>query len=155
VTLRRTWAMMSRWHRLKLVALLLLQALWLPSKAELDQLVEELKSSDLLALAVAEMGHAFPSLLHTLIHERDMYMACMLRHVARRSARVVAVVGKGHLEGIQANWPRTDIDVAALLRMPPPPKPWFSPVAWRCVVAGVAVGGVGVAALAVTLWRRR
>ncbi|CAI5493138.1 unnamed protein product, partial [Closterium sp. Naga37s-1] len=110
VTLRRTWAMMSRWHRVKLVALLLLQALWLPSKAELDHLVEELKSSDLLSVAVAEMGRAFPSLLHTLIHERDLYMACMLRHVAKRSSRVVAVVGKGHVEGITAHWTCTDID---------------------------------------------
>ncbi|CAI7870185.1 unnamed protein product, partial [Closterium sp. NIES-54] len=155
VTLRRTWAMMSRWHRVKLVALLLLQALWLPSKAELDHLVEELKSSDLLSVAVAEMGRAFPSLLHTLIHERDLYMACMLRHVAKRSSRVVAVVGKGHVEGITAHWTRTDIDVAALLRMPAPPAPLFSPLAWRCLLAGMAVGGVGVAALTVTAWRRR
>ncbi|CAI6012539.1 unnamed protein product [Closterium sp. NIES-65] len=155
VTLRRTWAMMSRWHRVKLVAMLLLQALWLPSKAELDHLVEELKSSDLLSLAVAEMGRAFPSLLHTLIHERDLYMACMLRHVAKRSSRVVAVVGKGHVAGITAHWTRTDIDVAALLRMPAPPTPLFSPLAWRCLLASMAVGGVGVAALTIAAWRRR
>ena len=40
-------------------------------------------------------------------------MAAMLKHVAKKSSAVVAVVGKGHLQGIEANWERDDINVSS------------------------------------------
>eukprot|EP00897_Mesotaenium_endlicherianum_P010679 jgi/Mesen1/963/ME000012S00513 len=72
VTLKRAWARLSTWHRVKLVGSLLLQALWLPSAQQLQDLMEELKDSDMLTLAIKDMGRTFPTLLETLITERDM-----------------------------------------------------------------------------------
>ncbi|CAF1758801.1 BnaC09g30500D [Brassica napus] len=59
---------------------------------------------DILTLVIQEMSKEFPSLMDTLVHERDKYMACMLSRVASEHSSIVAVVGRGHLQGIIKNW---------------------------------------------------
>eukprot|EP00850_Spirogloea_muscicola_P017526 SM000151S01514 [mRNA] locus=s151:331450:333268:+ [translate_table: standard] len=122
VTLRRTWGRMSLWHKIKLISSLLFQALFLPSVDDLVQLTEEMKDTDFLTGAIQDLGKQFPTLLDTLIRERDLYMAAQLRGVAQRAHVVVAVVGRGHQAGIAANWENEDIDVEELLRMPMVPS---------------------------------
>lgn len=41
-----------------------------------------LQDSDAITEAVKEMGEAYPSLMHTLLHERNLFMVHMLHRLA-------------------------------------------------------------------------
>jgi pheromone shutdown protein TraB len=89
--------------------------------------------------AVAEFGKQFPSLLAPLMHERDLFLASRLHHHASKmesGQQMVAVIGAGHVPGIQQNWGK-DIDVEALLTIPPLNP---MPLHFKLMVA-VGVGG--------------
>jgi pheromone shutdown protein TraB len=68
----------------------------------------------MLTLAIQEMSTEFPTLMETLVHERDKYMAYQLLRIASEHSSVVAVVGRGHLQGIKKNWNQT-INVSNLI----------------------------------------
>ncbi|PAN18787.1 hypothetical protein PAHAL_3G225900 [Panicum hallii] len=104
ITLRRTWGKMSLWHRAKFLYSIIFQSIFLPSPEELNQMLKDMDDVDMLTLVIQEMSKAFPSLMETLLHERDMYMSSKLLKVAREHSSVVAVVGKGHVSGIKKNW---------------------------------------------------
>ncbi|KAH6776080.1 TraB family protein [Perilla frutescens var. hirtella] len=117
ITLRRTWAMMSLWHKTKLMYSLLFQAVFLPSSEDLTKMLKEMDDANMLTLVIQEMSKSFPTLMETLVHERDRYMSATLLRVAREHSSVVAVVGKGHLVGIQKNW-KQPVNLNQLLSMP-------------------------------------
>uniref|UniRef100_A0A7N0SXA5 TraB domain-containing protein n=1 Tax=Kalanchoe fedtschenkoi TaxID=63787 RepID=A0A7N0SXA5_KALFE len=117
ITLRRTWAKMPVWHKMKLLTSLFFQSLFLPSASDLNKMLKEMNDSDMLTLVVQEMSKQFPTLMETLVHERDQYMSSTLLRVAKESGSVVAVVGKGHLRGIKEHW-QQPIDLAKLMEMP-------------------------------------
>ncbi|KAF3628083.1 putative traB domain-containing protein-like isoform 2 [Capsicum annuum] len=141
VTLRRTWAKMPLWHKTKLVYSLLFQAVFLPKPDDLVKMLKEMDDVDMLTLVIQEMSKKFPTLMDTLVHERDQFMSSMLLKIAREHNSVVAVVGKGHLPGIKKNW-QQPIEVKELLSMPSP-KPLIS-VAKIVATFGVAVAGVAI-----------
>jgi pheromone shutdown protein TraB len=76
-------------------------------------------------------------------------MVASLRNVARRHSSVVAVVGLGHLSGIQKHW-KEDINVEELMTIPSAnttkSRRWF----WSKVALGV--GGI---IAGVALYRQR
>ncbi|TKW26502.1 hypothetical protein SEVIR_3G194600v4 [Setaria viridis] len=130
ITLRRTWGKMSLWHRAKFLYYIIFQSIFLPSPEELNKMVccsngsfhpchqlKDMDDVDMLTLVIQEMSKAFPSLMETLLHERDMYMSSKLLKVAREHSSVVAVVGKGHVSGIKKNW-QQPIQVKSLLELP-------------------------------------
>jgi len=117
ITLRRTWGKMSLWHRAKFLYYIIFQSIFLPSPEELNQMLKDMDDVDMLTLVIQEMSKAFPSLMETLLHERDMYMSSKLLKVAREHSSVVAVVGKGHVSGIKKNW-QQPIQVKDLLELP-------------------------------------
>ncbi|KAM7274445.1 hypothetical protein ACFE04_016311 [Oxalis oulophora] len=104
ITLRRTWDKMPAWHKVKLVYSLLSQAVFLPDSEELNKMLKEMDDSDMLTLVIQEMSKTFPTLMETLVLERDQYMSSTLLRVACEHNSVVAVVGKGHLQGIKKHW---------------------------------------------------
>ncbi|PHT51546.1 hypothetical protein CQW23_06008 [Capsicum baccatum] len=123
VTLRRTWAKMPLWHKTKLVYSLLFQAVFLPKPDDLVKMLKEMDDVDMLTLVIQEMSKKFPTLMDTLVHERDQFMSSMLLKIAREHNSVVAVVGKGHLPGIKKNWQQPIEDdlcptLAVLLKSP-------------------------------------
>ena len=67
---------------------------------------------------IVRLGRSFPSLVSTLITERDQYMVARLREAAAvlRPSRLVAVVGAGHLAGMVGAWevPLDSAHLAAL-----------------------------------------
>ncbi|KAG6512036.1 hypothetical protein ZIOFF_030127 [Zingiber officinale] len=77
----------------------------------------DMDNVDMLTLVIQEMSKAFPTLIDTLLHERDMYMSSTLLNVAREHSSVVAVVGKGHLAGIKKNW-KQPVEMKHLLEIP-------------------------------------
>ncbi|KAG8364607.1 hypothetical protein BUALT_Bualt18G0015100 [Buddleja alternifolia] len=141
ITLRRTWAKMPLWHKTKLVYSLLFQAVFLPSPDQLTKMLKEMDDVDMLTLVIQEMSKQFPTLMETLVHERDQYMSATLLRVASEHNSVVAVVGKGHLPGIQKNW-KQPVELMELLSIPSQNKR----ISVRKVLAtvGVAVAGVAI-----------
>ncbi|KAH7331763.1 hypothetical protein KP509_20G049400 [Ceratopteris richardii] len=109
VTLRRTWGKMSMWHKTKFILVLIYQSLFLPQAEQLNELIEKLKDADILTVAFEELSKFSPTLLETLINERDMFMSAALQKVAEQHSSVVAVVGRGHISGIAKYWGQ-DID---------------------------------------------
>ncbi|XP_038975786.1 traB domain-containing protein isoform X2 [Phoenix dactylifera] len=124
ITLRRTWGKMPLWHRIKFLHYILFQAIFLPSPEDLNKM----------------MSKAFPTLMETLLHERDMYMSSTLLKVAREHSSVVAVVGKGHLSGIKQHW-KQPIEVKHLLEVPAK----GAGVPWMKILASIGVAVTGVA----------
>ncbi|KAK7342142.1 hypothetical protein VNO80_25085 [Phaseolus coccineus] len=141
ITLRRTWSKMPLWHKTKLLYSLLFQAVFLPSSDDLNKMLKEMDDSDMLTLVIQEMSKEFPTLMETLVHERDQYMSSTLLKVASENSSVVAVVGKGHLQGIKKHW-KQPVVMKDLMTIPSV-EPAISAI--RIVTSvGVAVAGVAI-----------
>ncbi|XP_058211460.1 uncharacterized protein LOC131323626 [Rhododendron vialii] len=104
ITLQRTWAKMPLWHKTKLLYSVVFQAFFLPSAEDLKKMLKEMDNVDMLTRVIQDMSKQFPTLMETLVHERDQYVSATLFKVAGTHSSIVAVVGKGHLEGIKNYW---------------------------------------------------
>ncbi|KAL0001736.1 hypothetical protein SO802_015517 [Lithocarpus litseifolius] len=140
ITIRRTWAKMPLWHKIKLLYSLLFQAVFLPSPEDLNKMLKEMDDVDVLTLVIQEMSKEFPTLMETLVHERDRYMSSTLLKIASEHSSVVAVVGKGHLQGIKKHWMQPVV-VKDLMGIPSP-KPTAAVKILKSL--GVAVAGVAI-----------
>jgi pheromone shutdown protein TraB len=87
--------------------------------------VEKCKQKDLLEEMLAEMTGEFPALSYVFVHERDLYLAHSLALAAQpvptpygvEPAKVVGVVGIGHVPGIVAHWGKVgEEDITPILR---------------------------------------
>ena len=116
-TLSRTWRCMGLWAKIKLLFHLVTSIGEMDSINQAD--IEKMKKKDVLEMFLAEIGKSFPGIRRILIDERDQYLAHMIRTAPGK--KIVAVVGAGHIPGIQSNWER-HIDVDALNQMPPKGK---------------------------------
>ncbi len=137
VTLARAWRLMSLWSKLKLFAQLLV------SSGDLDDLtredIEELKQKDVLEALLNEIGESLPEIRSVLIDERDRYLAERIRNSPGK--RVVAVVGAGHVPGIERHW-QTPVDLDALCVVPPGGR-WKSVVKWGLPILILAIFATG------------
>jgi pheromone shutdown-related protein TraB len=113
VTLLRTWRKMGFWSKMKVLPDFLMSLFATDEITEEE--IEKLKQHDVLELALQTVGEKLPELKTTLIDERDLYMAHTIGHTA--GARIVAVVGAGHVPGILKHMGE-EIDLEALNRIP-------------------------------------
>ncbi|MED6161401.1 hypothetical protein PIB30_060382 [Stylosanthes scabra] len=141
ITVRRTWSKMPLWHKTKFLYSLLFQAVFLPSSDDLNKMLKQMNDSDVLTVVIQEMSKQFPTLMETIVHERDQYMSATLLKVASENRSVVAVVGKGHLQGIKKHW-KQPVMMRDLMTIPSP-KPGMSAINILTTV-GVAVVGVAI-----------
>ncbi|MGB7594724.1 MAG: TraB/GumN family protein [Erysipelotrichaceae bacterium] len=81
-----------------------------------EQEIENLKQGDLIQAMISEFAGKFPSIVETLVYERDQVMAYQLKH--NQSKKIVAVVGAAHVAGILKNI-QLDYELAPLLALPP------------------------------------
>jgi pheromone shutdown-related protein TraB len=137
ITLERVWASLGWWNRIKMAGQLLggiLGADGIDSES-----VENLKNHDQLEAALTALGKSFPEIKETLINERDLYLAEKIRQAPGKT--IVAVVGAGHVPGIQKHihQPR---DLTALCRVPPPSK-WRNIWKWGIPLLILALLGYG------------
>ena len=141
-TLSRTWRVMGLWSKIKLVFQLTLSLGQLDEIKEED--IEKMKQQDVLETLLAEVGKTLPALKSILIDERDQYLAEKIRTAP--GDRIVAVVGAGHIPGIQKYWD-SEIDTRALEQLPPRGKSirilkWLIPSAIVALfIAGFFYGG--------------
>ncbi|CAK7334161.1 unnamed protein product [Dovyalis caffra] len=66
--------------------------------------LKDLDDAGTLTRAIQRISEQYPSVMETLVHERDQYMSSILLRIAKEHTSVIAVVGKGHLQGIQKYW---------------------------------------------------
>jgi pheromone shutdown-related protein TraB len=116
-TLARTWRLMGLWTKIKLLAQLVTSAGALESITE--EQIEEMKKRDMLETLLSEIGEELPEVKHILIDERDQYLAHKIRTAPGK--KIVAVVGAGHVPGIQHYW-NLPIDIGPLEQIPPRSK---------------------------------
>lgn len=102
-TLRRAWASNSGFGKAKLLSALFASA---ASKEEVsgDQ-IEGLKNKSEMDGMMAELAEFMPEVKKVLIDERDFYLAAHIWKAVQKEGRksVVAVLGAGHLPGVQAH----------------------------------------------------
>ncbi|HEB80475.1 MAG TPA: TraB/GumN family protein, partial [Chromatiales bacterium] len=146
VTLKRIYRNVPWWRRLYLLSGLIASVITREKVTEAE--IERLKEGDLLESIFAQFADQARDLFVPLIDERDRYMAARLQDEvgAGGHARVLAVVGAGHVNGIrrylEKGVPDTRATLTALNQMPPPsllPKvlPW---VVVGLIVSGFALG---------------
>lgn len=160
VTLRRAWRQSGWWGRLKLLAALLSGAF---SNEELEPAqVEALKERGALQNMLEELAGYLPQVKEVLIDERDRYLAA--RIFAAGGARTVAVVGAGHVAGIErwltayARQPPDEKELAVLDQVPPRGRlgrllPWSIPALFAALVGyGFLRAGAEVTIEKLTQW---
>jgi pheromone shutdown-related protein TraB len=97
ITLKRTAARLGAWTKAKAFSQVL-AGLFVPDEIDAAE-IEKLKEEDQLADALQALAREFPEAKETLIDERDRYLAAKIREAPGQT--VVAVVGAGHVAGIQ------------------------------------------------------
>lgn len=116
-TLSRTWRLMGLWTKIKLLSQLV------TSVGELDTIKEEdierMKREDVLETLLSEIGESFPEIRRILIDERDQFLANKIRTAPGKN--IVAVVGAGHVPGVQRYWKKL-VDMEVLDQIPPKGK---------------------------------
>ncbi len=143
VTLLRAWRLTPFWRKGKLMASLVMS---LFDDTEItEEKLSQLKKSDVVSELMAELGQAMPELKNVLIDERDTYLSEKIKQVEGR--KIVAVVGKGHLEGIKKALGEDRHEQMEEISNVPPLSP-----AWK--VAGWVIPGVIVGAITLIAWNR-
>jgi len=131
-TLSRTWRLMSLWTKIKLLTQFFTSIGEVDSIKEED--IEKMKNKDVLEALLSEIGETLPEIRRILIDERDQYLAYKIKTAPGK--RVVAVVGAGHVPGIQKYWTES-VDLKALEEIPPKGK-LFSLLKW--IIPGLVIG---------------
>ncbi|MDR0411735.1 MAG: TraB/GumN family protein [Treponema sp.] len=145
ITLRRAWMSCGLRNKIKLLSSLLTSAF---STEKMDEEeIEALKDQSELDGVMNDLSEYLPPVKATLIDERDRYLAAKIWAAGREGIKQVAVVGAGHLKGVQACLEKIeagqeDVDVANLDSIPPKTllsklSPWLIPL----VIAGLVVVG--------------
>jgi pheromone shutdown-related protein TraB len=139
VTLRRAWARSNLWNKSKLLVTLFSSAF--DREAIPAAEIEALKERSALDDMMGELAKYLPSVKEVVIDERDRYLAAKI--MGSEGAKVVAVVGAGHVPGIEALVGRMDrgeigVDVSDIDSVPKKSK-----------LAGLA--GLAVPALIIAL----
>lgn len=99
-TIQRFWTRLTFLEKLRLVwQLLLAMGGFDPGDAGIE--MEELTDTDVVTAMIEEFRRFSPGGAEALIDERDAYIAHRLHSLAESGVDVVAVVGAGHVEGIE------------------------------------------------------
>lgn len=143
VTLKRAWARSNFWNRTKLLASLVSSAF--SSEKLSEEEIEQLKDRNELEQMMNELADYLPSVKEVLIDERDRYLASKI--FAAREEKVVAVVGAGHMAGIEV-WLRrldageADPNVSSIDMVPPASfmAKWAGWILPAIIIALIAAG---------------
>ncbi|KAH6764890.1 hypothetical protein C2S52_013889 [Perilla frutescens var. hirtella] len=135
ISRRRRWAKLPLWGKIKYMYLLEFEEeLYYRDPTKMMKIIAEDEQS--VDQVLSEIKK-FPAYMETMVNERDKYMSAKLLRVAREHNSVVAVVGRGHLPGIQKNW-KQPVDVEQLLSAPSD----VMMLIYHGVFAGVVLGSL-------------
>ncbi len=114
ITLKRVWGYLNFWSKLKMIVQLI-GSLFVAEKID-GKLIEEMKNRDQLENILGSVAKSFPEIKKRLIDERDIYLAQKIRKAPGKT--IVAVVGAGHVPGIQDHIHK-DMPIEPLMEAPP------------------------------------
>jgi pheromone shutdown-related protein TraB len=110
ITLKRAWKTMGIREKFRLTWEFLKAILGYDDE-ELEEIdLKKIMDQDVISSMMEEFGAIAPSASTVLIHERDQYIAKKISDESKKG-KVVAVVGAGHLKGIQKYLENQDIEV--------------------------------------------
>ena len=121
-TLRRAWRKMRFREKFRLFSSLFSD----DDEEDLPELNELLEDKDLLSQLMEELREIAPGAGEVLVDERDLFLSGKI-DALRGKGRILAVVGAGHLDGIEKRLKRSDLenlDLAELSEEPRPKKIW-------------------------------
>lgn len=137
VTLRRAYGLMRFGEKWRLSRELFKSVLGAEDEEEIR--VSEMLQEDVLSTMMAEMAAMAPTVANVLIHERDAYLAANIREAAKEG-HVVAVLGAGHLKGVEKHLSAPTIpDKAPLERIPTKRFPLGKAIGWALILSIVGV----------------
>lgn len=96
ITLKRLWGNLNLWKKVQL-ATTLFSSLFSKEDVSNDE-IESLKESDLLYESVKELDEKLPKVSNSILHERNYYMAEMIKRCIEE--KIVIVIGAAHTDGI-------------------------------------------------------
>jgi len=135
ITLKRAWKKMGIREKFRLTWEFL-KAILGYDEEELEEIdLKELMNQDVISSMMEEFGEIAPSASTVLIHERDEYIAKKILDESKKG-KVVAVVGAGHLKGIQKHLEKKKLDVD-LKKLEYVPKKRFS--IWKTIGYAIPV----------------
>ena len=147
-TLKRIYRNVPWWRRFYLFSGLITSVIVHEDVAEED--IENLKNGDLLETTFAQFAETAAEIYTPLITERDHYMAARLRQISRGQARrVLAVVGAGHLKGLEAELRADDAkrdtpeNILTELSSIPAGRSWVKFLPWLIVLLVFIGFGIG------------
>ena len=147
-TLKRIYRNVPWWRRFYLFSGLITSVIVHEDVAEED--IENLKNGDLLETTFAQFAETAAEIYTPLITERDHYMAARLRQISRGQAgRVLAVVGAGHLKGLEAELRADDVkrdtpeNILTELSSIPAGRSWVKFLPWLIVLLVFIGFGIG------------
>ena len=141
ISLRRAWAKMGFLEKFRVLDALL----WQEDDEEGATVEELLEDSDMLSKLMEEAREVAPAAGSVLIDERDAFLAGRIQQIRGRG-KILAIVGAGHLDGIQKNLAEPAMETAsriAELSVEPRKSKWpkavmiaiplflFGAVAWK------------------------
>lgn len=137
ITLRRAWNSMSFWEKMKLLGSGFVGAV--EGEEISEEMLSEIRQSDVLTELMNELGEFMPVLKGVLIDERDTYIAQKTRDAV--GDKVVAVVGAGHLSGIKRALLENRQEDLSLIEQVPPPSPVGKIIGWGipAIIIGMIV----------------
>jgi pheromone shutdown-related protein TraB len=110
VTLRRAWRKMGFREKIRVITSLL-DGDDDDDDFDLEELLED---SDLLSSMMEDVYKIAPNAGHVLIDERDLFLSGRIQQI-RGKGKILAVVGAGHISGIQMNLKKPTIETTSKL----------------------------------------
>ena len=108
ITLRRAWVKMGFLEKFRVLDALL----WQEDDEEGATVEELLEDSDMLSKLMEEAREVAPAAGSVLIDERDAFLAGRIQQIRGRG-KILAIVGAGHLDGIQKNLAEPAMETAS------------------------------------------
>ncbi len=105
ITLRKAWRTMGLREKFRLFWEFSKAMVGYSDEEEID--LEELMDEDVITMMIEELSEIAPSVTKILVFERDAFIAKKLSKLSEEG-KVVAVVGAGHVKGIQENLANID-----------------------------------------------
>jgi pheromone shutdown-related protein TraB len=100
ITLRKAWRTMGIREKFRLFWEFSKAMVGYSDEEEID--LEEIMNEDAITMMIEELSKIAPSVTEILVFERDAFIAKKLAELSKEK-KVVAVVGAGHVKGIQDN----------------------------------------------------
>lgn len=136
VTMRRAWRTTPFWSKSMLVSSIILSLFDTTQVSEEE--IRDLKRQDVLSEMMQELGREVPTLKSVLIDERDQYLAAKICEA--KGKKIVAVIGAGHMQGVQRTLAAQQSVDLEKLDIIPPMSPIWKVVGWS--IPAIVIGSI-------------